>query len=419
MTRIGEDTTLGKVRDLILQAERSRLPLTKIVDRYAGFYTPVVLMLAWVVWFFTNDWERVIALLIISCPCAFVLATPTAMVAALSAAARNGLLIKNVVELEAASRIDAVVFDKTGTLTTGKLGVERLNPVEGLGGADLLAPAVAVERLSNHPAAQAICRLGEEAQVPVLEASDFHEEPGLGVRGTVDGKVVLAGRSAWLREQGISGDVFEAQAVDDAEGLSTIFIASDGQYLGWVGLRDQLRPAAKDTLTALRELRVKHLAMVTGDRQAVADRVAGEVGGITVQAECLPEEKAAYVEDIKKQGYRVAFVGDGVNDAPALAASNTGIAMGAAGSDVAIHSAEVALMSNDLTRLPELVKLSRNSRSVIYQNLAAGGLFVVLGLALSAFGKLPPIPAAILHNAGSLIIVFNSARLIRSGQEDL
>lgn len=417
VARVGHDTTLGKVRDLIMAAEQTKLPIMRIIDRYVAYYTPVILMIAALVWFFTNDWNRVIALLVIACPCAVILATPTAMVAALSSAARLGVLVKNVADLESAAKIDAVVFDKTGTLTTGQLGVTRLAPREGAAPSELLRTAASAEQFSNHPAAQALLRLAREADVTLSKPAEFHEEAGQGVSATVDGARVLSGRATWLRAQGIADPALDQAELSEAEGFSVIFVAQSGQYLGWIGLQDQVRPEAKQSLAELGELDVKRVAMFTGDRASVATRVAEAVGCPEFKAGCLPQQKVEFVAEIKRQGYHVAVVGDGVNDAPALAAGDTGIAMGAAGSDVAIHSATVALMSNDLRRLPFLVRLSRAARNTVYQNLGVGGLFIIGGLALSGLGYLNPIIAAVLHNAGSLIVVFNSARLIRLGED--
>ncbi len=376
-----------------------------------GYNTPAVLMIAGLVWFFTGDWNRVIALLVTACPCALILATPSAMVAALSAAARMGILVKDVADLEAAARLTAFVFDKTGTLTTGQLGVTRLAPATGVQPSELLLAAGSAERFSKHPAAIALVALAKEAGLPLAELQDFHEEPGQGVVATITGGMVVSGRATWLQAHGVTATEV------DTEGLSVIFVAQNGRYLGWVGLQDQVRPEAAAALKELSELNIKHLSMVTGDRASVAARVASEIGCKEFKAECLPQQKVEFVNAVKAAGYHVAVVGDGVNDAPALAAGDTGIAMGAAGSDVAIHSAKIALMSNDLRRLPFLVRLSRGARAVIYQNLGVGALFIVVGLTLSGLGLLNPIVAAMLHNVGSLIVVFNSARLIRAGEE--
>ncbi len=417
VTKVGCDTTIGKVRELILTAEKTKLPIMRIMDRYIGYYTPAVLMIVALVWFFTNDWTRVVSLLVISCPCALILATPTAMVAALSAAARLGILVKNVSDLEGASRITAAIFDKTGTLTSGQLGVVRLAPVDGVEPADLLFAAASAERYSKHPAAQAIFALGQQTGLELAEPTDFHEESGRGIRACLGTDPVFSGRANWLRDNGLTDERLNRDDAGGTEGLSVIFVARAGRYLGWIGLQDQIRPGAAETLEELRGLGIKRIAMITGDRKGVADAVAGQIGCREFEAECLPEQKVAFVNRVKSEGYRVAFVGDGVNDAPALAAGDTGIAMGAAGSDVAIHSATVALMNSDLRRLPFLIRLSRMARTVVFQNIAVGGLFILGGVIFSGLGKLNPIVATLLHNAGSLIVVFNSARLIRSGED--
>ena len=417
VTRAGEDTTLGKVRDLILAAEKTKLPIMRIIDQYMGFYTPLVLVIGALVWAFTQDLSRVIAVFIVACPCAFVLATPTAMVAALSAAARLGILIKNVADIELAAKINAFVFDKTGTLTTGKLAVSRLAPIGETQPAELLRIAASAERYSNHPTAKALAQLAGEAGVPLAEPKDFSETAGRGVKATVDSSVVFVGRAQWLKDNGVTEDFTKSVDVNETEGFSLIFISRNNRCIGWIGLQDQTRQEARESLAELKQIGVRRIAMVSGDRQPVAIRVAKEIGCEEVVGDCLPQNKVDFVRTTKAKGYRIAVVGDGVNDAPALAAGDLGIAMGAAGSEVAIHSATIALMNNDLRRLPFLVKLSRQTRSVINQNFLLGVLFVIGGLVLAAMKIINPIIAAVLHVVGSLFVVFNSARLVRSGEE--
>src|SRR5687768_14288023 len=411
VNRAGQDTTLGRVRELILAAEKTKLPIMRLVDQYMVFYTPLVLLMGALVWAFTKDIDRVIAVLVVACPCAFILATPTAMVAALSSAARLGILIKNVGDIELAARINAFIFDKTGTLTTGKLAVSRLAPVEGVTPAELLFVSASAEKYSNHPTAKALQEISTEAGVEVAEPKDFAETAGRGIRARVDGRDVLVGRAQWLKDNGIKEDMNKSAALNETDGFSLIHVSRDGKYLGWIGLRDEIRAEAKDSLAALMQSGVRRIAMVTGDRQPVAARVAREIGCEEVVADCLPQNKVDFVRNMKARGYRVAVVGDGVNDAPALAAGDMGVAMGAAGSEVAIHSATIALMNSDLKRLPFLVRLSRSTRAVINQNFLFGVFFIIGGLALAAFGYVNPIVAAIMHNLGSLIVVFNSARL--------
>jgi len=417
VSRAGTDTTLGRVRELIIAAEKTKLPIQKIVDQYMGFYTPLVLVIGALVWAFTHDLNRVIAVFVVSCPCAFILATPTAMVAALSAAARLGILIKNVADIEAAAKINSFIFDKTGTLTTGHLAVSRLAPLGDTKPAELLLLAASAEKYSNHPTAKALAALAGEASVPLAEPKDFVETAGRGVKAEINGAKILVGRAQWLKDNGIDGGFEKSVDVNDAEGWSLIFVARNGHCVGWVGMQDKTRPEAKDALVELKEAGVRRISMVSGDRQPVVTRVAAEIGCEEAKGDCLPQDKVDFVRAVKAKGYKVAVIGDGVNDAPALAAGDIGIAMGAAGSEVAIHSATIALMNNDLRRLPFLVKLSRSTRAVINQNFLFGVLFIIVGLTVTSFGIIGPIVAAILHNVGSLIVVFNSARLVRKGEE--
>jgi Cd2+/Zn2+-exporting ATPase len=415
ITKAGEDTTLGRVKDLILQAEQTRTPISRMIDRYAHWYTPVVVMLAAVVFFFTKEIDNAIALLIIACPCAFILAVPTAMVAALSAAARLGILVKNVATLETARNLTAIVFDKTGTLTTGELSVTRLNPAKGVDGADLLAAAASLEQNSRHPVARAIAEVARKARIDLAQVADFEEVPGRGVAGKVNGQIVRVGRATWVAEQGVDVSGVEEE---NAEGLSLLYVTRGDTVLGWIGLEDRTRPEAARAMDQLRDdQNIKKLVMVTGDRWSVARRVAGEMHCTDVQAEVLPAEKLELVDELKSGGHTVAVIGDGVNDAPALAAGHISIAMGAAGSDVAINSAQVALMNNNLSRIPFFVKLSKRAITVVRQNLAFSMAYIVVLFAMAAMGYIPPIVAVLLHLLSSLVVIFNSARLVREGEE--
>lgn len=416
VTRAGQDTTLGRVRDLILAAEKTKLPITRIMDEYMKFYTPLVLVIGALVWSFTRDLGRVVSIFIVSCPCAFVLASPTAMVAALSAAARVGILIKKVADLELASRINAFVFDKTGTLTTGNLAVNRLVPLAGATPADLLQVAASTEQFSNHPTAKALLQLAREAGVRLLTVTDFHEAAGRGVKAQLNGDSVVIGRAQWLLDNGTFHGFSSEPDLKEAEGWSLIFVARNQQCIGWIGLQDQTRPEARESLAALRNIGARRIAMVSGDRQPVVWRVAEQIGCDDVLGDCLPQNKVEFVRRMRDRGYRVAVVGDGVNDAPALAAGDLGIAMGAAGSEVALHSATIALMNNDLQRLPFLIEISGATRRIINQNFLLGLGFVLGGMLLGGLKYISPIVAALFHVSGSLLVVFNSFRLMRLGE---
>ncbi len=421
VTKVGAETTLGRVQSLILDAERTKIPLMRLIDRYAGWYTPTILMLAGMVVFFSEDRAegitRAIAMLVAGCPLALLLATPTAMVAALSCAARLGILIKNVVNLEHARSLTAIVFDKTGTLTTGELSVTQMKPGPGMDGAALLMAAASAEQLSKHPAAKALVAIAREAKLTLARPTQFEEVSGRGVVATVDGEEVMVGRSTWLTDRGADMSLLDDPDYHDVEGVSMLYVTRGKRCVGWIGLEDRTRPEARAAIDALRELGIKVITMVTGDKWSVARRVASEMGCTEVQAEVLPEEKLKLVDDLKRKGYSVCVIGDGVNDAPALAAGNLGIAMGAAGSDVAINSASIALMNNDLSRLPFLVRLSRQTTRVIAQNLIFGVAYILVIMPLTVSGMVTPIPAALLHAVASAVVIFNSARLVRFGEE--
>jgi Zn2+/Cd2+-exporting ATPase len=413
VTKVGEDTTLGKVKDMILAAESSRTPIVRIIDRYAGYYTPTILMLAGVTWSFTQDMDRVITLMVIACPCAIVLATPTAVIAAVAAAARLGIFIKNISHLELAAKIRAFVFDKTGTLTDGILSVTKLSPIGKTSPAELLKTAASAEIHSNHPTAIALQKLAEEAGLELEKTGTAKEEHGKGVEVTIGKKIIRVGRAAWLEKMGLTVGKHHD---DESHGMSVVYVASNDNVIGWIGFKDKLRNETGQILNDLKTLGIKHCAMVTGDRETVAKIIAADIQIDEYRAGCLPEDKVEYVEMIKKSS-RVAVVGDGVNDAPALAAGDLGIAMGAIGSDIAVNSASIALMTNDLRRVPLLIFLSKKLRTIINQNLFVGMVFVLGGMILAVFGELGPIQAAILHTLSTLLIIFNSARLVRVGEE--
>ena len=417
VTKAGKDTTLGKVQSLIMEAEQTKIPIMRIIDHYVKWYTPTILMIAGIVLFFTSDVNRAITILVISCPCALILATPTAMVAAISASARLGILIKNVADLEIAGRITAIVVDKTGTVTTGQLYVTKLTPAEGVEPAELLSFAAAAEQMSKHPAARALQEVAKEANLSLSAPDDFKETPGKGVTALVNSARIMVGRDTFLKEKNVNISNVSDPTLHEEQGFSTLYVAKDSKCIGWIGLQDKTRPEAKHAVSELLDIGIKRVTMLTGDREEVANRVAAELACTDFKAHCLPQDKLSIVEDMKKDGHTVAVVGDGINDAPALAAGDLGIAMGAAGSDVAINSASIALMSNDLKRLPFLVRLSRKTRTVINGNLFFGIVFIILGVVAAALAWLPAVYAAVLHFAGSLIVVFNSARLVRYGEE--
>ncbi|BBM82471.1 heavy metal translocating P-type ATPase [Candidatus Uabimicrobium amorphum] len=416
VTKVGEDTTLGRVKQLILEAEKTKTPIMQIIDKHVSWYTPTIIMLAALILYFSQEIERAITALVVTCPSALVLATPTALVAAISCAARLGILIKDVKYLEEAAQLNSIVFDKTGTLTTGNLAVTRLSPAPEIEASNLLSLAASLEQYSNHPVAKAVVTMAKKANIELIDLPEVHETAGKGMSGYIEQKHILIGRESWLREEGCDFSKLLPEDMENAE-YSVLYIAQNKECVGWIGLEDTTREEAFSTTKDLKSLGCKEITMLTGDRWPVARKVGKELGCTNVHAECLPETKQQLVEKIKQQGSRVAVVGDGVNDAPALAAGNIGIAMAAAQNDIAINSASIALLNDRLDRLPFLIKLARKTKLIINENLFFGIFFIIVGLTLSGFGLLTPIWGAILHNIGALVIVFNSARLVRFGEE--
>ncbi len=423
-TLVGDETTIGKVSQLIREAEDTRSPRQMLIEQVARFFVPVALSVAGVVWFVMSQNPETqseatltaITVLIVSCPASLLLASPSATVAAFASAARLGILIKEVNYLEAAASVDAIVMDKTGTITTGRFEVSRLAPAPGVEGAELLAAAANGEQHSNHPLAQSIMRTARQARVEIDGSNDYEEIHGRGVRSRTSMGQLCVGRATWIRE--ISPQVADEMAAIEQkiEGMSSVHVLRDGKYLGAVGLEDKVKPGTANVINHLRELGVRTIAIFTGDRLSVAKRVGQTVGVDAIEAECLPEEKHEQIKQLVDQGYRTMMVGDGINDGPSLAAADVGVAMGLSGSDIATNSAGVALMTDDLNRIPFLIELSRRTRTIIAQNIAASIVIVLIGLVIAATGKLEVWEAGLYHFAGEIFVFANSFRLFRFGE---
>ena len=408
----GDGTVMARVQRILEEAKEAESPIISMAEDYARHYTPLVLLIAASVFFFTQDINRAIAVLIVSIPCAFVLASPSALVSAIACASRLGLLVKGARHFESGRRIDTVVFDKTGTLTEGVLHVAK-TWIHGTThtAAEATALAAALEQNSKHPVARALAAAGESsASAFKFQPSSLSESAGLGVSATVDGRAVRVGRLRWLGEH---CGVALAEAPAEAEAHSLVGLAVDGVHVATFGLADRLRPEAAEAIARLRSVGVTRFVMLTGDRRSVAERVAARLGLTDFVAECLPEDKQRHIERLKADGARVMVVGDGLNDAPALAAGDLGVAMGALGNEVAIATADVALMSHDLRRLADLLVLSRRTISTINQNLLAGFVLIIGAVTASAAGLVTPIMAAFWHEFSAFFVIFNSARLLR------
>ena len=407
LTRVGENTTLGRIITLMREAEGAKPPVTRLLDRYAGQYMALVLLVAAGVWLSTGNVPAMLAVLVASCPCALVLAAPATAVAAIAVAARHGILIKGSAFLEHLADVTAVVFDKTGTITTGDLHLAETQPMSGADPGLLRKLAASLGAGSNHPLSRA-----SAAAVPKdqhLRITDVRELGGFGVTGEYDGQVVALGRV----------DLFERLdikvPVPPEHGGPIAGVSVGKQFLGWLLFNDQLRASASAAVRDLKSLGVERIMLLTGDRAAVAHQVAAEVGIPSVSAEMLPEQKMDRVMEEIKLGYRPMVVGDGINDSLALRAGAVGVAMGAQGADVAMASADLALMTNDLRRLGTCIRLSRRCRRTIYVNVAIGLGFTFALTVLAAAGVLgieAPIIAALLHNVSTFLGIGNAGRLL-------
>jgi len=407
LTRVGENTTLGRIISLMREAENAKPPVTRLLDRYAGQYMALVLLVAAGVWLITGNVPAMLAVLVASCPCALVLAAPATAVAAIAVASRHGILIKGSAFLEHLADVTAVIFDKTGTITTGDLHLAEVRPAPGVESPRLRQLAASLGASSNHPLSRAAA--ADVAKAERLAIEDAREMGGFGVTGRFNGEVVALGRIDLFEGLGIS-------VPPAPEHNGPIAGVSQGtHFLGWLLFHDQLRASAEPAVRDLRRLGIERIMLLTGDRSAVAHQVAAQVGIGTVNAEMLPEEKLEHVRKEVKLGYRPMVVGDGINDSLALRAGAVGVAMGAQGADVAMASADLALMTNDLRRLGTCVRLSRQCRRTIYVNVAIGLGFTVVLTGLAAGGVLgleAPIIAALLHNVSTFLGLGNAGRLL-------
>ncbi len=424
-----KDSTLAKVIDLVAEAQSERAPTQRLIDRFAHPYAVGVLVTVTLVLLvgvfllerpFMDVFYRAITLLVVASPCALVISTPASILSAIAAGARNGVLFKGGVHLENAATIDTVAFDKTGTLTTGRPELLDIVVFDSLSETEFLRLVASAERRSEHPIARALVRAAQTRDLALVEPEHFQSMPGQGVRATVEGRRLLVGNERLLLGQsdGNGGRPLPPEvAALQAEGKTVIFVSDDhhsARLLGVLAVADMVRPIAAQAVRELRSIGVKNIVMLTGDHRLVADRIAGELGIDQVHADLLPVGKVQVVKDYLDQGVRPAMVGDGVNDAPALALATVGIAMGAAGTDVALETADVVLMSDDLSKLPFALRLSRRSRRIIAQNMAfALGMMVFLALATLSVGI--PLPLGVVgHEGSTLIVVLNGLRLLRT-----
>jgi Cd2+/Zn2+-exporting ATPase len=424
VTKLTKDNTLSRVLKMVAEAQSQQSQTQQFTQRFTAWFVPAVLVVVALVivvpplvgWLpLRGSFYRAMLLLVAASPCALAIGAPASVLAGIAQAARNGVLIKGGVHLENLGRLNVMAFDKTGTLTEARFQVTDIAPVDGAGSDGLLRMAAAVEQQSNHPLAQAVVRAAQDRGLALPPANGLENVPGRGVRSRVDGQVVLIGSLKLFEEtpgHALSSKVMEIVEAMENAGRSTMVVSQGGRFLGVLGMIDAPRPGVKAILGRLQRLGVRELVMLTGDNQDVAERIAAEVGVSDVRAELLPEDKLAAIQQLQREHGSIAMVGDGVNDAPALATATVGIAMGGAGTAVALETADVALMGDDLSKLPFAVGLSRASRAIIAQNLAVSLGVIGLLIVTSVFGWVQLSGAVILHEGSTLVVVFNALRLL-------
>ena len=401
------DTSFSNILALLEKSESISVPESRIIDRFMKYYIPLILAIAAAVALITSDINKAIAILVVSCPCGQMLVSSAPMIAALSAATKRGILIKNSKFIEELTEIDAVVFDKTGTVTVGDLSLTDVCPADDASEEELLKAAATVASASTHPISRAL--MSSISELSFDKDYSVKELSGKGMEGTSpDSKhTILFGNADWMRSLG-----FEVEIPEGLAG-SVSFVVSDGKVLGCLSFNDTVREEAKTGLDTLRTMGIEKAVMLTGDRREAAERICAQVGIDTLEAQLLPEDKLSSLKKLKETN-NVLAVGDGINDALALKEAHVGIAMGAMGSDLAIESADIALMNNNLMNIPFAIKLARKTRSIVYQNLALSIGISALMIGLSAFGVISALAGSVLHNLGAFVVLINSSRILKT-----
>jgi Zn2+/Cd2+-exporting ATPase len=424
VTHLRQDSTLARIISLVEVAQSQRAPSQAFIERFARWYTPIVILIAigiaavppllfgepFATWFY-----RALVLLVISCPCALVISTPVSVVSAIAAAARKGVLIKGGVHLERTGVIRCVAFDKTGTLTKGAPHVVEIIPLNGSVSREVLEVAASLEARSEHPVGRAILGRAVESGLAWAQSSEFQSIPGRGAEALVDGQPALIGNHRLIEERGLCNpEIHTRLDALAATGRTAVLVARRGQPLGIIALADQTRESARDAVDMLRQQRVEHIVILTGDNHAAADALARELGVDEVHAELLPHDKVSAVHALRKKYGVVAMVGDGVNDAPALAAADVGIAMGAAGTDAALETADIALMADELLKIPFAVRLGRATLRNIRMNVSLSLALKAVFLALAVIGSATLWMAVVADMGASLLVIGNGMRLLKA-----
>ncbi|MFJ3390928.1 MULTISPECIES: heavy metal translocating P-type ATPase [unclassified Lysinibacillus] len=423
VTKRVEDTTISKIIHLVEEAQAEKAPSQQFVDRFAKYYTPAIMIVALLVAvippLFIGDWQHWIyqglAVLVVGCPCALVVSTPVAIVTAIGNAARQGVLIKGGIHLEQLGHIEAIAFDKTGTLTKGQPAVTDIFTSQNMSKDYVLQLVAAVEKQSQHPLAKAILQALHEENLTEFIPTDFQSVTGKGAYATVDGQIIYVGSLKWIATLTTVDEMIKEQVEKlQQQGKTVVAAVSNNQFIGMIGIADQLRQESKEVLNKLNGLKVKHKVMLTGDAKPTAQAIATSLNMTDVRASLLPAEKLMAIKDLRAQYGAVAMVGDGVNDAPALASADVGIAMGGAGTDAALETADIALMGDDLTKLPYTIGLSRKTLRIIKENIIFALALKLVALLLVIPGWLTLWIAIFADMGATLLVVFNSLRLIKT-----
>ena len=414
VTKVGDDTTFARIIKLIREGQENRAPVEKIADKYARYFGPAILTIAFVVFAITHNVVIAVSTLVIACPCALTLATPTAVVASIGNAARKGILIRGGAALETTGNVNAVVLDKTGTLTLGKPKVMDVMSFAGTTDSEVVGLAAVAEKFSEHPLSKAILEKASELGIVVADPTDFEVVVGHGVKSHLSGVEILVGNDKLLRNFGIKLTVQTENFLKGQESLgrTAIFVCRNRSIVGVISIADVPREGVAQSISDLRNIGVKRVVMLTGDKHATANSIAEHAGIIEVESDLLPEQKVDSIKRLKAEGYKVLMVGDGINDAPALATAHVGVAMGKVGTDVAIETADIVLMSDDLAKVSNTIRLGKKTLTMIKQNIVLAMMVNILGIVFAVRGDINPILAAAIHEGNALFVVLNSARLL-------
>ena len=411
-TKINEDSSLQRLICMVKDAENKKAPMQRIVDKWASYLVPVAMLIAVIGYFVTGDVIRAVTVLIVFCPCALVLATPTAIMAAIGQATKHGIIIKSGEALEKMGKIDTIAFDKTGTLTFGKLAVTDVIATSNVDAKELLRLTASIESRSEHPLGKAIINHANNSEIDLAQIKNFNMQSGKGIGATVEGKNILCGNEKYLLEHGIDittkdKDIIEALR---GQGKVSILTAVDNKHVGIIALSDVIRPAAEYMTANLKSMDTQTV-LLTGDNQRTAEYFASRVGIETIKAELLPEDKVNNIIELQQQGRAVCMIGDGVNDAPALKIADVGVAMGSMGSDIAVDAADIALMNDDISKITYLKRLANATINTIKLGISLSLCINAVAIVLSLQGILTPVTGALVHNGGSFLVIMIAALL--------